>query len=61
MTCLANLKQVVISTIAKTDGSIKATLNVSTAEAREAFFLRQFRQAKTARDEAEVRSCDLAS
>ena len=55
MKCLSELKGLVQSAVANIDASVKATLNVSTAKDKVTFFLRQFRQAKSAFDEAEVR------
>lgn len=53
--CLCELKELVQTAIAKLDASVKAILNVSTAKSKVGFFLMQFRQAKNAYDEAEVR------
>lgn len=52
--CLFQLKGLVQAAIASADDSVKALLNVRTAEARVSFFLRQYRQAKTECEEAEV-------
>lgn len=52
--CLRELKKLVRSAVDCLDASIQATLNVSTAETRVGFFLRRFRLAKNAYDDAEV-------
>ena len=56
MQSLQRLKGLVQAAIASTDASMKASLNVRTAEAKVGFILRQSRQARAAQDEVEV-SC----
>lgn len=61
MVCLGELKSLIRRAITNTDESIQATLSVHTAEAKVSFFLRQFREAKTAYDDAEVRNSQVLS
>lgn len=44
------------TSIASTDACVKASLNVRTAEAKVGFFLKKFREAKSAHDDADVRT-----
>lgn len=53
--CLGKLKGLMCDSIASTDESVKALLQVHTAEARVGFFLRQYRQMHTVYEEADQR------
>lgn len=53
--CLGRLKELTQGAIASTDESLKASLAVRTAKANVGFFLRQFHQARSAYEDADVR------